>query len=726
MCQEKYSAAEPLYRQALEMRQKLLGTEHPEVATSINNLAFVLYCQEKYELAERLFTRALLMSQKLLGIEHPDVAGGLNNLALSLDAQGNYEAAEIRYRQALAMRQKLLGAAHPDVATTLNNLAFLLIRRGQFTAALPLLAQAAQIEDQVLRATSSETRMTSALSLYRDTEDTIYGLLLEHADNEALKRLVMTTALLRKGRAAEAGTLANRLLHQSRGNPLTKQRFEQWQRLRQQRESLLYGNGDGLSPVALQKQLRSLSQQADDQESQLAAAMPKRQQFQPPAFDDILPAVARRLPEGGRLFEVVWAKPFNYKSRGIEDRWRAPHYVALEITADQQIAVYDLGVAATLDRQVQTVLDALRNPSSDPKDKAKALYDQILKPLLSPSMKHVYLSLDGSLNLVPFDALHDGTDYLLGRRTFHYLTSGRDLLRTNAAAAKQAALLIADPDFGQTRPNHANSGTETFYQRLSSLNRLAGAQQEAKRIGDLLHVAPFVGSGARESIIRAVQSPWIVHIASHGLFLNSQDVARAASRGHDPFGARKLVPLGDSGPASLRMTGDVGSLSRSALVLAGATRGAQAKDAAHDGLLTAEEARSLNLFGTQLVVLSACETGQGELSVGQGVYGLRRAFLVAGAETLVTSLWQVNDIATGRLMELYYQQLLKKRKGRLEGMQEAMKEMRAKYPHPYYWAPFLVIGNDGPLRPPGARLKRPQATFAQGSASEGGRVLHSK
>jgi CHAT domain-containing protein len=141
------------------------------------------------------------------------------------------------------------------------------------------------------------------------------------------------------------------------------------------------------------------------------------------------------------------------------------------------------------------------------------------------------------------------------------------------------------------------------------------------------------------------------------------------------------------------------------LVLAGAAQGDQAKSAAEDGLLTADEARSLDLFGTQLVVLSACDSGQGELSVGQGVYGLRRAFMVAGAETLVTSLWQVNDATTGKLMELYYQKLLKKKKGRLEGMQEAMKEMRTKYPHPYYWAPFLVIGRDGPLRPLVARPK---------------------
>lgn len=86
--------------------------------------------------------------------------------------------------------------------------------------------------------------------------------------------------------------------------------------------------------------------------------------------------------------------------------------------------------------------------------------------------------------------------------------------------------------------------------------------------------------------------------------------------------------------------------------------------------------------------------------MGHGVYGLRRAFLVAGAETLVTSLWPASDAATGNLMQLYYQKLLKEKKGRLAAMQEAMKQMRKKHQHPYYWAPFLVIGSDGPMRPP--------------------------
>jgi CHAT domain-containing protein len=139
-------------------------------------------------------------------------------------------------------------------------------------------------------------------------------------------------------------------------------------------------------------------------------------------------------------------------------------------------------------------------------------------------------------------------------------------------------------------------------------------------------------------------------------------------------------------------------LSRSALALAGAARAEPRPTADQDGLLTAEEVRSLNLWGTELVVLSACESGRGAVSTGQGVYGLRRAFFVAGAETLVIGLWQVADQETGDLMGLYYQKLILERYLRVGAMRAAMQQMRSRKPHPYYWAPFLVLGLDAPFR----------------------------
>jgi CHAT domain-containing protein len=104
----------------------------------------------------------------------------------------------------------------------------------------------------------------------------------------------------------------------------------------------------------------------------------------------------------------------------------------------------------------------------------------------------------------------------------------------------------------------------------------------------------------------------------------------------------------------------------------------------------------MNLWGTQLVVLSACDTGQGDVKLGQGVYGLRRALGVAGAQTVVMSLWKVNDETTRELMVDYYRRLLAGQ-GRVAALDEAMKALRGKQPHPYYWAPFIAIGVDAPL-----------------------------
>ena len=97
------------------------------------------------------------------------------------------------------------------------------------------------------------------------------------------------------------------------------------------------------------------------------------------------------------------------------------------------------------------------------------------------------------------------------------------------------------------------------------------------------------------------------------------------------------------------------------------------------------------------MVLSACDTGRGDVKTGQGVYGLRRSFIVAGAETVVTSLWQVEDQTTSTLMEAYYRNLLEGQ-GRATAMREAMRELRKTLPHPHYWAPFIVLGSDAPLR----------------------------
>ena len=190
-----------------------------------------------------------------------------------------------------------------------------------------------------------------------------------------------------------------------------------------------------------------------------------------------------------------------------------------------------------------------------------------------------------------------------------------------------------------------------------------------------------LGAEANKAALLSLRTPRILHIGTHGFFL--EDIAQPAASN-----ARAKLQVPQLGGVA-QCPSD--PLLRSGIVLAGA-------DVSGDhSLLTALELAGLNLWGTELVVLSACDSGRGEIKRGQGVYGLRRALIVAGAETVVTSLWSVNDETTATLMESYYQHLLAGR-GRAAALREAMLSVRAQKPHPHYWAPFISIGKDGPLK----------------------------
>jgi CHAT domain-containing protein len=222
---------------------------------------------------------------------------------------------------------------------------------------------------------------------------------------------------------------------------------------------------------------------------------------------------------------------------------------------------------------------------------------------------------------------------------------------------------------------------------------LPGTRQEAESIQRLLPQARlFLGPEATKERLLHLPTPGILHLATHGFFLEdapSPEGARAV--GH--FGT-----LGDN-PQAPRPEEP---LLRAGLALAGARApppdSSQPSEPRPDAtLVTALELASLNLWGTQLVVLSACDTGRGDVRPGQGVYGLRRSLVVAGAETVVMSLWKVNDDSTRLLMDTYYRNLLAGQ-GRASALREAMRSLRASRPHPHDWAPFIALGSDAPLR----------------------------
>ncbi len=227
-------------------------------------------------------------------------------------------------------------------------------------------------------------------------------------------------------------------------------------------------------------------------------------------------------------------------------------------------------------------------------------------------------------------------------------------------------------------------------------HRLPGTRAEGKQVAALLDVSPWLDATALEGRLKtACRSPRILHLATHGFFLPDQQ--RDLNQGNRDM---TLMPSGDA-MGSGRFSGPMmeNPMLRSGLALAGANTWLKAgnpPEEAEDGLLTAEDVTGLDLLATELVVLSACETGLGQVHVGEGVFGLRRAFVLAGARMLVMSLWKVPDEPTRELMEDFYGRLLAG-EGRAEALRGAQLAMKVKYPDPFYWGAFICQGDPSPL-----------------------------
>jgi CHAT domain-containing protein len=257
--------------------------------------------------------------------------------------------------------------------------------------------------------------------------------------------------------------------------------------------------------------------------------------------------------------------------------------------------------------------------------------------------------------------------------------------------SQQPAVIVANPNYeiANASPPIASTRSSQRSAELSQLQfgPLPGTATEAEAIHPLLPDAVVLTeSAATENAIKQVQAPAILHIATHGFFL--ENVAQPTIENGRGIGIiASDTPIT---PASIITVEN--PLLRSGLALAGFNK----RDSGYeDGVLTALEASQLNLFGTQLVVLSACETGLGDIANGEGVYGLRRAFAIAGAETQLISLWQVDDLSTQSLMVSYYENLTAGM-GRSEALREAQLALinsQSRYAHPFYWAAFVLTGD---------------------------------
>ena len=419
---------------------------------------------------------------------------------------------------------------------------------------------------------------------------------------------------------------------------------------RSQLAALIFHRPEQLSPQEYQQQVANLKAQAETQESALAR---RSALFRTVAQPVTIEGVQKLIPADAALVELVLYQPFNPKATR-DKTWGNPHYAAYILQSQGEPQWLDLGEAKAIDKawhEFRLILTDVKKGAPTIKAKARALDILLMQPICQKlgNVRQILLSPDSQLNLIPFAALVDEKNqYLVENYKITYLTTGRDLLRlANHNPSQQAPVVLANPDFEKSSNSDSHqiaSENRGAGERSADLNDfqfspLPGTAAEAEELKTLLPTATILtGSQATENAIKQVNSPSILHVATHGFFLKDVPLVAPAGRGGievTPIFER-ISEEKNPTPGSLE-----NPLLRSGLVLAGFNLRQSGNE---DGVLTALEAAGLDLIGTKLLVLSACQTGLGDVANGEGVYGLRRAFAIAGVESQVMSLWYVSDV----------------------------------------------------------------------------------
>ncbi|HMB70609.1 MAG TPA: CHAT domain-containing protein [bacterium] len=702
MVSENPKEASAHWERAIGILEQELGPEHPRLAHPVNNLALHLLRSGKAEEAAPLLERALRLQRKVLGEDHPDLAKYQVNVAMGLLAAGEAWKAAALLESSLVILQEALGPENPDVGRCLDGLARARRRTGDTVLAFEDALRAESITRDHFLETARAMAERDALEYARVRPrglDVALTLAME-AGAPAAPPARAWDAVIRS-RALVLDEIAARRHAVGRLDSLRTR----WERATQEYVALeVRGSAGDAERTEAEKRWKAA-------ETGLARAVADRGSDATSAagFDDVRLA----LPPHSTLVAYV-----RFGRAGPAEEWAPPReveeYLAFVLDpGTESPRAIQLGSATEIDSLVADVRDVTRGDIDEAvfRSTASALRERIWDPLNLAPAERILVVPDGSLGLVSLASLPRAEDdgYLVEGPAIHYLSAERDLVPETAPAGRgllalggadhDAAVLLAAPDPERAAPPAVFRGGHPGCPDLARLRfgPLTGALAEVERIGALWRETTesedalvLTGAGAREATFkRNAPHRRIIHLATHGFFLESGCAADPDARG-----VVGLAPLAGSSPLSSE-----NPLINSGLALAGANGRDSARPGEEDGILTAEEIASLDLSGVEWAVLSGCDTGRGRVQAGEGLLGLRRAFRIAGARTLIMSLWPVNDEATVSWMTKLYRAHLVEGLSSAEAVRAASlhllreRRSRSESTHPFTWGAFVAAGD---------------------------------
>ena len=721
-----YAEAIRLGTEALNIRKEIFGTSHPDYATSLNNLALCNSAIGNYSEAIRLGTEALNIDKKIFGISHPDYATSLNNLASYCFKIGNYAEAIRLGTEALNIVKEIFGTSHSDYAASLNNLASYNSAISNYTEAIRLCAEALNINKKIFGISHPYYAASlNNLALYNFEIGNYY---------EGNKYLIETVEL--KSQIIKTGFSG--LISSERQSmwDAEKRLFTEilpdlcytWSELNLTEYAY---NGVLLSKgIILNADIEFASliaESGDEEVMSLYAKLQTNRKFLSKLYEK---PIAERLVDTDSLENeceslerelIQKSKCYGDFTRNMNIDWKQ---VQSKLN-DDEIAIEFVSFPTENDNIMYCALTLKKGnelPRMIPLFEAKQLSviepedyyvtpkisNLVWKPLAEElsDVKDIYFAPAGELYNIAIESLKDfdGDGYIFDNWNFYRLSSTRELALikedkndTNVALYGGIKYDADDFAFEQNPIENYNNYYATTRSLSDSIGLRAGKRYLRHTLIEVEHIDSlyfhksiptqlYTGLVGSETSIKRLSGKKLsnLHISTHGFYWSESKVNSDKDLHHLKFLRQDESP---------RLVEDK-AMTRSGLLFAGANavlQGEEIPEGCDDGILTAQEIASLDFRGLDLLVLSACQTGLGEIK-GDGVFGLQRGFKKAGAQTIVMSLWKVDDEATQKLMTEFYKNYLSG-KSKHESLLKAQKTVRKShgFEHPENWAGFILL-----------------------------------
>ncbi len=715
------------FMEVIELRKKLLGTDHPNYANALNNLALLESEVGYYEDAEKHFLECGIIYKKILGEKHRFYANCLNNLAYVYKATGKIEKAKETYEECLRLAKESVGENSDKYAIYLGGLAGTYRMMNKNDQAIPLIIKSMEILKNKLgehhydyidmeynlaevyresgkfveskkhylnsikgflflietyfpslgekEKTDFYFRVSNAFETFNSFVIQLKTEFPNEDNNDLVERMYDNQLVIKSLLLKETGKVKIQVAES--GNKKLKEDYEELLKLRETILQQYRLTSEDLAEIGVD--LPAMEKQANELEQKITSVsnISVKKKEEAKSWKDI----QQKLKADECVVEMVrtefytkgrWTDSVYYSAMIIDKTCKAPNFVFIKNGNDLETKI------ATSYRSL------IKTKASD-----ETSYDALWKPLRQAigSAKKIYFSPDGVYQQINIYTLKNSETkkYLIEEANIVLLTNSQDLIETVTTSTSKTAEIFSYPDYDFIASTVEVKSSEPLSRYgFSNLAELPGTKIEADSITKILksknwNVREHLQAEATEEAIKKIQNPKILHIATHGFFLQDVDDNASVVMGMQAAIAKENPLL------------------RSGLMMAGSAaiaRDSMVDNTMDDGILRAYEAANMNLTQTDLVVLSACETGLGEMKNSQGVYGLQRAFMVAGAKSVVMSLWVVDDFATQELMSNFYREWIKdpSAENRQKAFRTAQLKLKEKFPDPYYWGAFVMVG----------------------------------